>query len=371
MTQHRYPGLRDPCRFGRKISGHTCGVMVRLRRVSCEGPGLRRRRRGRGFTYLDSDGAPIIEEETLGRIRGLVIPPAWTDVWISPDPLGHLQATGTDVAGRRQYRYHDRWRERRDAQKFDRMLGFARTLPELRARVASDLELEGLPREKALAAAVRLLDLASFRVGSESYARQNGSFGLATLRRDHVRLSGKAVLFDYVAKSGTRRVQEVSDPCLLPVLRRLKRRRDPHAELLAYRNGSGWRDIRSADVNDYLKHLAGEDVSAKDFRTWHATVLAAVTLAMGEQHPDSAKGRRRRIREAVNEVAGYLGNTPAVARASYIDPRLIERYEEGRTIRDTLDRLGIDDLTDRRVRDAVEGAVLELLDEEREALAAA
>ncbi len=344
--------------------------MVRLRRVSSDDPGLLRVRRGRGFSYRAPDGRPVTDEETLNRIRGLAIPPAWTEVWISPDPLGHLQATGVDAAGRRQYRYHDRWRERRDAQKFDRMLRFARSLPELRTRVEADLEREGLPRERALAAGIRLLDIASFRVGSESYAKQNGSYGLATLRRDHVRVSGDAVRFDYTAKSGKRRVHEVTDAGLAPVLRRLKRRRDANADLLAYREPSGWRDVHSADVNEYLKQLAGEEVSAKDFRTWHATVLAAVSLA-SDEIPDAARARRRRIVEAVREVAEFLGNTPAVARASYVDPRLLERYEEGRTIRDTLTRLGDDDLSDHWVRDAVEAAVLELLEEPGEGLAAA
>ena len=344
--------------------------MVRLRRVSSEDPGLGRVRRGRGFSYVAADGSPVTDEETVARIRGLAIPPAWTDVWISTDPLGHLQATGMDAAGRRQYRYHDRWRERRDAQKFDRMLRFARSLPELRARVDADLGLDGFPREKALAAGVRLLDIASFRVGSESYTKQNGSFGLATLRREHVRVSGDVLRFDYVSKSGKRRMQDVIDPALVPVLRRLKRRRDGNDELLAYLDRSGWRDVRSADVNDYLKQLAGEDVSAKDFRTWHATVLAAVTLASDET-PDAARARRRRITDAVKEVADSLGNTPAVARASYIDPRLLERFEEGRTIRDTLERLGDDDLSDHRVREVVEAAVLELLDDEDEGRRAA
>jgi DNA topoisomerase I len=250
------------------------------------------------------------------------------------------------------------------------MLRFARSLPELRARVDADLGLDGFPREKALAAGVRLLDIASFRVGSESYTKQNGSFGLATLRREHVRVSGDVLRFDYVSKSGKRRMQDVIDPALAPVLRRLKRRRDGNDELLAYRDRSGWRDVRSADVNDYLKQLAGEDVSAKDFRTWHATVLAAVTLA-SEETPDAARARRRRITDAVKEVADSLGNTPAVARASYIDPRLLERFEEGRTIRDTLERLGDDDLSDHRVREVVEAAVLGLLDDEDEGRRAA
>ena len=182
--------------------------MVRLRRVSSESPGIGRQRRGRGFSYVGPDGAPV-PDETVQRIRALAIPPAWTDVWICPDPMGHLQATGTDAAGRRQYLYHERWRARRDAEKFDRMLTFAHRLPRVRERVASDLERRGLPREKGLAVAVRLLDLALFRVGSESYTRDHGSFGLATVRRDHVRTSGDVIRFDYGAKSGQRRIREV------------------------------------------------------------------------------------------------------------------------------------------------------------------
>lgn len=319
-------------------------------------------RRGRGFSYTWPDGATVTDHATLRRIRALAIPPAWTDAWICPDPLGHLQAAGTDAAGRRQYRYHDRWRSRRDEEKFDRMRAFARRLPEIRRHVASDLARRGVPREKALAATVRLLDLALFRVGSESYARQNGSFGVATLRREHVVVSGDAIRFDYRAKSGQRRRFEVRDPELAAVLRTLKRRRDGHPELLAYRDAKGWRDVRSGDVNAYVKALGGNGFSAKDFRTWHGTVLAAVGLAAGGDVPQGARARRSRVTEAVKDVASMLGNTPAVARASYIDPTLFDRFEQGRTIAERLGDLD-GDLDDPAFRDAVEAAVLELLEE--------
>ena len=338
--------------------------------MSIDGPGIRRARRGRGFSYVGPRGAPA-DRETLDRIRALAIPPAWTDVWICPDPMGHLQASGTDAAGRRQYLYHERWRARRDAEKFDRMLAFAHRLPQVRERVAADLERSRLPREKALAVAVRLLDLALFRVGSETYARDNGSFGLATIRRDHVRTSGDTVRFDYRAKSGQRRIQKVTDADLARIVRTLKRRRDDHPELLAYRNGSGWRDVRSEDVNAYVKELAGEAFSAKDFRTWHGTVFAAVALALIGEVPGTQAARRRRISEAVRAVASELGNTPAVARASYIDPRLLDRYEEGITIREILAGRMDGDLADPVFRDAVEAAVLDLLEDRRPELVAA
>src|SRR4029453_15675646 len=300
--------------------------MTRLRRVSSESPGIRRQRRGRGFSYLDPTGAPVTDE-TIRRIRALAIPPAWTDVWICPDPLGHLQASGTDAAGRRQYLYHERWRARRDGENFERMLAFAHRLPEVRERVTADLGRRNLPREKALAVAVRLLDLALFRVGSESYTRDNGSFGLATVRRDHVRTSGDLVRFDYRAKSGQRRIQEVADAEIAPIVRTLKRRRDGNPELLAYRNGSGWRDVRSEDVNAYVKELAGDAFSAKDFRTWHGRGFAGGGVAAPPAGgvPVRQAARRRRISAAVKDVAAELGNTPAVARASYIDPRLLDR----------------------------------------------
>ena len=345
--------------------------MARLRRVSSDVPGIVRHPHGRGFRYIHPSGRPVRDAETLARIRALAIPPAWTDVWICPDPLGHLQAMGTDDAGRRQYRYHDAWRARRDVQKFDRMLGFARALPDLRERVADDLALPGVPRQRVLAGAVRLLDQASFRVGSESYARDNGSFGLATLRKEHVRLRDGIALFDFAAKSGKRLVQEVADPDVVPLIRTLKRRRTGGPELLAYRDGDVWRDVRSADVNAYVKEVAGDGYSAKDFRTWHGTVVAAVGLALAEGDRTSFTSRRRQVSAAIREVAEFLGNTPAVARASYVDPRVIDRFEEGVTIAPALERSSAEDLDDPAFREVVEAAVLDLLEDEETATRAA
>jgi DNA topoisomerase IB len=300
---------------------------------------------------------------TLERLRALVIPPAWTDVWISPDLFGHIQATGIDAAGRRQYLYHDRWRARRDAEKFERMIAFARALPRLRERAGSDLALDRMPRDKALACAVRLLDQALFRVGSEAYTRQNGSFGLATVRKDHVKLRDGLVVFDFVAKSGKRLVQEVSDPGVQPAIRMLKRRRGGGPELLAYQQEGRWRDVRSGEINEYIREAAGGEFTAKDFRTWHATVLAAVFLALGARASTSSTSRNKMVSSAVREVAGFLGNTPAVARASYIDPRVLDRFEQGTTISETLERVGIDEVTDEVFLEPVEAAVLELLEE--------
>ncbi|HEU4529103.1 MAG TPA: DNA topoisomerase IB [Actinomycetota bacterium] len=345
--------------------------MARLRRVSSDVAGIVRLRHGRGFRYVDPSGRAVRDAETLKRIRDLAIPPAWTDVWICPDPLGHLQAVGTDAAGRRQYRYHDAWRARRDEEKFDRMLAFARALPSLRERVAQDLARRGLPRERVLAGAVRLLDQASFRVGSESYARDNGSFGLATLRKDHVHLRGDVAVFDFTAKSGKRLVQEVADPDVLALVRTLKRRRNGGPELLAYREGRVWRDVRAADVNAYVKEVAGNGHTAKDFRTWHGTVVAAVALALAEGERTTVTSRRRQVSAAIREVAEFLGNTPAVARASYVDPRVVDRFEEGATIAPALERSSAEDLEDPAFREVVEAAVLDLLEVEQEAPRAA
>ena len=339
----------------------------RLRRVDPARPGYTRRRRGKGFEYLDERGRRLSDQETIERIKRLVIPPAWTDVWISPDPSGHIQAVGTDAAGRRQYRYHDLWRERRDRSKHERMEAFARRLPGFRETVASDLARRGLPRERVLACAARLLDQAFFRVGGESYAEQNGSFGLATIRRDHVHVRGSQLTFDYTAKGGIRRIQRIGDPELATVVKTLKRRDDESPELLAWKEGGRWRDVRSADINAYLKEHAGEEVSAKDFRTWHATVLAAVFLAGKDLEATTHTSRKRLASSAVKEVAGFLGNTPAVCRASYIDPRVIDRFMDGETIASDLMELGTDDLTDPRVQAQIETAVLDLLIGDRRA----
>ena len=293
-------------------------------------PGIGRRRCGRGFRYLGPDGAAVRDRGTIARIRALVIPPAWQDVWICPDPAGHIQATGTDAAGRRQYRYHDLWREQRDQQKHDRMLEFGAALPRLREVIGRHLGGRGLVRQRVLAAAVQLINLGFFRPGGEEYAAGNGSFGLATIRRDQVSVSRGQIVFTYTGKGARQQEQAVAEGQVCAVVRSLKRRGGGD-RLLTYRSGGCWHDVTATDINDYLREVSGGEFTAKDFRTWHATVLAAVGLAVSEG-ADTAAARRRAIARVCQEVAGYLGNTPAVARASYIDPRVISLYQEGRTI---------------------------------------
>ena len=331
----------------------------RLRRVDCSGPGLRRVRRGRGFSIVDPDGGRVDDPEVLQRINELVIPPAWDDVWICPYPGGHIQATGIDQRGRKQYLYHPRWRARRDVQKFDDMIEFARALPGLRERIDAGLARQDVSRDHVLALAVRLLDRGFFRVGSEDYAVTNETYGLATVKKRHVRVSGDTLLFDYPAKSGKRRVQAVVDPAVADDVRKLKMRRGGGDELLAYKDGRRWVDVKSADINAWLKDATGQDISAKDFRTWGATVLASVGLAVSPV-PPSKTARRRAVTRVVKEVAYYLGNTPAVARASYIDPRTFERYQDGVTIAGALPTLAEGD-TSTAIQGDVEAAVLELL----------
>jgi DNA topoisomerase IB len=301
----------------------------RLRRSDCSGPGITRRRRGRGFEYLDADGERVTDPEVLARINELVIPPAWQGVWICPYPGGHIQATGNDDRGRKQYLYHPRWRERQDQRKFDDMVVFARALPALRERLAADLEGDELDRDHVLACAVRLLDRGFFRVGSEDYAVTNESYGLATMRKRHASVNGHTLLFDYPAKSGKRRVQAVVDPEIAETVSRLKKRRGGGDDLLAYKRSGRWVDVRSDDINAYLKERTGLDISAKDFRTWGATVMASVALAVAGPAAGTKTGRKRAIARAIKEVAYHLGNTPAVARASYIDPRVFDRYRDG------------------------------------------
>jgi DNA topoisomerase-1 len=341
--------------------------MPRLRRADCSSAGIRRRRRGKGFEYIDQDGTRLTDEETIARIRDLAIPPAWEDVWICPFPMGHIQATGIDARGRKQYRYHDKWRERRDQEKFTEMIDFARALPGMRERVADDLDTEGMTRERVLACAVRLLDRGFFRVGGEDYAVENESYGLATIHKRHVKLlGGQTLLFDYPAKSGQRRVQSIVDAEVYEILEELKRRRGGSPELLAYREGRRWRDLKSTDINAYVKEVTGGDFSAKDFRTWSATVLAAVALAVsGPAALGSKTARKRAMNRAVKEVAGYLGNTPTVARASYIDPRVFDRFEGGLTIGGVLGDLG-EEGDIGSLHGAAEAAVLDLLHEDEE-----
>jgi DNA topoisomerase IB len=335
---------------------------VRLRRSDTTKPGYRRRRQGKGFRYLDVDGRRLTDAGELDRIRALVIPPAWQDVWICPDPRGHIQATGTDAAGRRQYRYHDAWRAKRDAAKFDHVLEVGAHLPAIRSTVDKHLAGRGATRERVLAAAVRLLDVGCFRIGGEEYANgSDASFGLATVRREHVTLVDGLVRFCYPAKGGQERTLDVRDDDVRAVVRSLLARPADQAELLAYRDGRRWVDVRSTDVNAYLREIGGIEISAKDFRTWNGTVLAAVALATSDAAGRSASSRKRAVPAAIRAVADYLGNTPTVARASYVDPRVIDPFVvDGTTIASALD--GVEpDLDDRAVRARIEAAVLDLL----------
>ncbi|HWF26026.1 MAG TPA: DNA topoisomerase IB [Solirubrobacteraceae bacterium] len=336
--------------------------MPRLRRADCSEVGFARRRRGRGFEYLDAAGQRLVDADTLARIRELAIPPAWTDVWICPDPLGHLQATGVDAAGRKQYLYHPSWRARRDRAKFDAMLEFAAALPRLRRRARRELRGEELTHDRVLACALLLLDLGFFRIGSESYAEQNGSFGLVTMVKRHVRVESDELVFDYQAKGGRRRVQAIADPSVREVVAELKRRRGGGERLLAYRDDRHWVELRSEDLNARIKALTGGEFSAKDFRTWNATVLAAVAVAGLGSDAASKAARKRAVNAAVKAVSAYLGNTPAVCRASYIDPRVFDRFRGGHTIAESLDRpLESVDLGQSRAREEVEAAVLDLI----------
>lgn len=338
----------------------------RLRRSDCSRPGLTRVARGTGFSFQDTGGTAVKDPEEILRIKALAIPPAWKDVWICPDPLGHLQATGVDAAGRKQYLYHPRWRELRDRHKFDQMVGFARALPRLRRALLADLERDEVDEPRVLACAVRLLDVGLFRIGSEQYADDDGGLGLATLTKQHVTIEEGELVFDYPAKGGVRRLQAVHDPPTLAVVTTLKRRRGGGDQLLAYKDGRRWRPVRSDQISEYLKSQVGEGYSAKDFRTWNATVLAAVSLAVDGRDRDSQRARKRAIDGAVRGVAEVLGNTPAVARRSYIDPRVFDRYLSGWTIAGALHRIGSLNGPDDRQRRRLEKAVLELLSGDRE-----
>jgi DNA topoisomerase I len=332
--------------------------MPRLRRASPKDTGWTRRRAGRGFLYLDENGNRLPEED-CARIRALAIPPAWTDVWICRFPNGHLQAVGVDAAGRRQYLYHPDWRTRQDELKFERVTRASKRLPAMRAAVLEDLSDQEMTCAKACAAAVRLLDLGCFRIGNDAYA--NGeSFGLTTLERRHVRRIGNTLVFDFTGKSGIEHHIELDDEPSRQAIDTMRRRRDGSDRLLAYKQGRRWVELDAATVNDYLRERTGEDLTAKDFRTWHATVLAAVALAESDEPGDTVASRRRAIKAATVEVSEFLGNTPTIARSSYIDPRVIDLYEDGVTIAAA---------TQRRHRDpdarqaALERAVRQLLRE--------
>jgi DNA topoisomerase-1 len=334
--------------------------MARLRRSSPDAPGWTRRRAGRGFVYLDENGARLSAADAE-RVRSLAIPPAWSDVWICPWPNGHLQAVGTDVAGRRQYLYHPVWRAQRDSAKHARVLEFGRVLSKARQQVLVDLGTEGMSRDRACAVAVRLLDLGCFRIGNDVYAEENGSFGLTTLQRRHVRRRGSTLVFCFVGKSGVEHCVTIEDAATVEALEMMRLRRAPaQEELLAWKERGRWHDLDSGHVNDYIRRTTGREATAKDFRTWHATVIAAACLAESDEPGGSRASRKRAVVAAMKEVAEFLGNTPALARASYVDPRVVDAYEEGRTIAAATRRTAV---TPGERQTILERAVLRLLKE--------
>ena len=329
---------------------------MRLKHVSPESAGWTRRRAGRGFALLDEQGNALAPEDRQ-RVLDLAIPPAWTDVWICPYPNGHLQAVGTDDAGRRQYLYHQAWRERKDREKFERCQELGAALGRARSRVRRDLALKGMPTDRACAVAFRLLDLGAFRVGNDVYADTYGSFGLTTLERSHVRQSRGVLHFDFVGKSGVEHHVELADDDLLAALGTMRRRRDGGLCLLASREGPTWAPLTSTIVNDYIREVSGVDATAKDFRTWHAGVVAAAVL--GDEGPATTKrARNAALRRTWTEASNLLGNTPTQARTSYVDPRIIDAYDEGRTVPQGLARRQLEG--QERSRE-LELAVLKLL----------
>jgi DNA topoisomerase I len=329
--------------------------MPRLRRTFPDQPGWTRRRSGKGFVYRDQHGNPL-DADQVQRCKDLVIPPAWKDVWITPYPNGHLQAVGTDDAGRRQYLYHPQWRASRDAAKFDRILDFGKALSKARERVLTDIGAEGMSQERACAVAVRLLDLGYFRIGNDVYTDTNGSFGLTTLLREHVSRRGSALRFRFVGKSGIEHDIDIDDTSAIEALDVMRRRRGGGDRLLAWKDGRRWRDLSSSEVNDYIRGCFGIEATAKDFRTWHATVIAAATLAETDEPGQTKASRKRAVSAAMKEVSEFLGNTPTLARTAYVDPRVVEAYERGRTIKVR----GSYDTDDAR-QAALERAVLKLL----------
>lgn len=335
---------------------------TRLRRSDPSAPGYTRVRRAHGFDYMDSRGSPIADPQTLARIHALVIPPAWRDVWICPDPLGHLQAVGVDAAGRRQYLYHELWREQQDHLKFEHMELFARALPEMRESLLATMGRgRELDRGRVLACAIRLLDVGMFRVGSDVYEKEDGHLGLSTIAKSNVSIKADGILFDYVAKEGVRQVHLVQDPQCVEVVSALKRRRGGGAHLLAFRERRAWHQVHAHLINERLKALIGDSFSAKNFRTWNGTLLAAVSVATKGGEARSERARQRVIAQAARDVAEVLGNTPAVARSSYIDPRVFDRYLTGSTLASELQAIERRGLDEERRRAEIERAVLELL----------
>lgn len=305
---------------------------MRLRRSNCERPGLTRRRWGKGFSYRDMRGTPVTDRETLQRIRSLAIPPAWQNVWISPYPNGHIQATGTDAAGRRQYIYHPHWRELKDREKFDRSLAFAQSLPAARRLITKHLRSEGSGPERAFAAALRIVDAGALRIGGARYAEVNGSYGTTTLRVEHVRVEDSLVRFDFPGKSGQEWHTSIDDADLVVAIEPMLRRPDPDTALAYIGVDGAWHSIDGAQLNAFLKDVTGGDFTAKDFRTWQATVVAAMALARAFPTATTKRGRQQAVAATAREVAAHLGNTPAIARKSYIDPRVVDRFFDGDVI---------------------------------------
>lgn len=330
-----------------------------LRYVTDSKPGIRREKDGEGFRYLDAKGEPVEDEATLKRIKSLVIPPAWTDVWICPQANGHLQATGRDAKGRKQYRYHPKWRNVRDEVKYERMINFGNALPQIRAEVDRALKLPGLPREKVLATIVYLLEATMMRVGNEEYARTNKSFGLTTLRNRHVKVDGSDVEFRFRGKSGVYHKIQVHDRRLARIIR--STRDLPGQELFQYVDEEGeTHSIDSSDVNDYLRGITGEDYTAKDFRTWSGTVLAALALQEFEKF-DSETQAKKNIVRAIESVAERLGNTPSVCRKCYVHPAVLDAYLEGSVLEALRERTEQTLSEDLHVLQPEEAAVLAML----------
>jgi DNA topoisomerase-1 len=329
---------------------------ARLTYVTDATPGIRRIARRGEFVYQHPSGEHLTADEDLERIRALAVPPAWTEVWISPSAKGHLQATGRDARGRKQYRYHAAWRATRDDAKFERLSAFARALPRLRARVAEDMRRQGLPREKVIATIVHLLEETLIRVGNDEYARDNGSYGLTTLRNEHVAINGGKLVFRFVGKGGKRHNVDVHSPRLARIVRRL--RELSGQELFQYLDDDGVaRSIGSSDVNDYLRDTMGDEFSAKDFRTWQGTVLAASALAVVGPQTTVAEAKRT-VNEAIAATAARLGNTPAICRKCYVHPAVIDAYSDGLTI----DARSLDKAGAAFSLTPAERAVLRLLD---------
>ena len=308
-----------------------------LRYVSDAQPGLHRRRRGTGFSYVDAEGKPVRDKDTLTRIKSLVIPPAWSNVWICPNPKGHLQVTGRDARGRKQSRYHPRWREVRDETKYERMTIFGAALPAIRERVEHDLSLPGMPRPKILAAIVRLMEVTLIRVGNEEYARENQSYGLTTMRNKHVEVEGSSVTFKFQGKSKVRHTVDINDRRLARIIQRCQD--IPGYELFQYIDSEGNNHtVDSADVNDYLREMTNEDFTAKDFRTWAGTVLACTMLQEFEAFESQTQAKKNVV-QAVKDVAARLGNTPSVCRKCYVHPAVLDTYFSGAMIKTVRQRV--------------------------------